>query len=290
MQLRPTPKNIDLTKKVKYVDEFELTIMRWRYLLQTENPSEERLKELEPYVQWVSKRVYRNFSSAFIAIGYDIDDVKNVCRVHLVSYLGKFSIEDQTGPRNKFLEENSEATSEVINKKNMSNLYKFLSQRLIEAAKICACKVQSINGTPNQKNIYIGPSHIEPNSSADAYFTKMTDSEYRKTPKTPTKNKRVFETEDGRIIKIFNKASVKLNKSDYLDLFNVEPRTPEDVLEEMESEFLINKKIENKFYSLDTEKKVSFLRKFVNKNKEDDSKAAEVKVARKMIRALKNDR
>lgn len=81
-------------KKIHNKDEFELCYIRHKYIRKTDsNPTD---MEMRPYYK-ISHNMGRNthftYKSLFLAMGFEADDVISICRIHLVSFLGLFSME-----------------------------------------------------------------------------------------------------------------------------------------------------------------------------------------------------
>lgn len=131
-----TPLPVDRGEKkgrVSYLDEegFELAYMRHTLFRRSPNRTEEELAPFMPTVKSASKRAFFKWNSIFVGMGFETDDLINVGRVYLVSFLHHYAYEtDQT--------------------KQIRLFTAYLNQRYGEFAKICYKKAQNATCLPSQ--------------------------------------------------------------------------------------------------------------------------------------------
>lgn len=112
----------------------ELRYLRWDYLVKAENPKDSEILKREDIIRSVARNAYRNYRYEFSFMGVEIEDLENIARVHLISYLGLYS-----------KTKGKEFPTEAELKSEEKGIYSFLSQRLLESANIFRsyCKTQA---------------------------------------------------------------------------------------------------------------------------------------------------
>lgn len=87
---RPAPPK----RKINTRDDFELCLLRHQYFRRAKyNPTEEEMKPYMYIVENLSKNTFFTYFNLFKSVGMYQDDVLNIGRVHLVSFLGLYSLE-----------------------------------------------------------------------------------------------------------------------------------------------------------------------------------------------------
>lgn len=150
-------------KKISCRDEFELCYLRHQYLRKAEyNPSEIEMAPYSLIVSHQAKNTFNIYKNLFGMIGLDRDDIVNIGRVHLVSYLGLFSIEKMPEKQQQFeriFEEQqgyAPYQDDTLNK-NKANFTIFLKQRMEDLVRVCRQKVRNIKGFPGDEHyVYYG--------------------------------------------------------------------------------------------------------------------------------------
>ena len=279
---RPLPRNVVEDDRVDFNNEFELVMMRWRYLIKASNPTTDQMIEFEPLVKKICRKLYYEFNTAFKASGMELDDVYSQGMIHLVSFLGNFMEES----------EGSEDDS-----KNLIRLSAFITQRLKENARISVRKSQGYNGTPNEKLYFIGdPSvYVEDYNlikNPTAYgFRSVTRRDLQVAyPGLKIKNKQSSVlTKDGLVVRIIKKMSRPLTKLEYYDTFSTNEyiSSPENRILDVEKEIELES-IESEFESIEDDKKVDLLTDFVARYSKDPKFTEECTTARMMISKYKS--
>lgn len=144
--------------RVSYLNEdgFELVLLRHTNFRRSPNKTE---KELEPYMQTVksaAKRAFFRFNSIFTSIGLDADDLINIGRVHLISFLHNYAVsEDRTD--------------------QIKLLTAYLNQRFGEAAKLSYKKALNATCLPSQ--VKSGPVGTSSDGEEIDYIDTYAESE-----------------------------------------------------------------------------------------------------------------
>lgn len=294
--------------KVSHRDDLELVIMRWRYLLRTENPPEEVFEQFRPIIKNVVNSVWRKFRYVFKVLGYEREDLYSLAQVHLVSYIGLFSLrvpEKRERFRNTYKNKNgpdSEPSDFDYFKKDLSNFSLFLSQRLEEGAKIASNKNKYIRGTDGTVAAFRFENGY--NEDIDDYAL-VKNPHFFGAKKLKRKEFKALKTQygymsggftikdNGSIIRIVEIVPRHLTEKDvenspigYINKYN--NTNPEEALIIKESVVDFDE-IKAYFSSFDTQKQVELLDEFVEDFRGDTSRLDEIKFARKELDRLKRE-
>src|SRR5271165_4896229 len=89
--------------KIQTRNEFELCYLRHQYLRKAKyNPT---VEQMEPYIKIainLSKKTFFAYKKLLYLVGLELDDVVNIARVHMVSFLGLYSLERMKEKRIEF--------------------------------------------------------------------------------------------------------------------------------------------------------------------------------------------
>lgn len=298
---REVAPTLDTNKRVDFEDEFELVIMRWRYLLQSPNPTNDRMAQFDTIVNSTTRKIWRRFKYAYGVTGYDMDDVKALGRVHLVSYIGQFGLLEHEDKLVNFIKgfikkNEKEPTEQEILRKDRANCASFLYQRLEESAKICAQKNRNIRGTDGVKCAYIGdflvdaPAEAIMDNPAHYGLTKLTKKRTEELEAISTLKTDVGFVAEGKHVRVIDTSPKPMTEVDATELFYNSKNSLflMDPLETMEyfAEAVRDEEIKNIFEGLETDKRKELLKEFLDDNKGNPKMAEELKAARDMISQL----
>jgi hypothetical protein len=152
-------------KKINSKNEFELCYIRHQYLRKVFfNPSGKTMAPYYGIVTNLAKRTFRTYRGLFQTTGFEIDDLVNVGKIHLVSYLGLFSIEVDAEKHDKFVDvfyrTNGEfPTGEDLLNKDKADFTCFLKQRMEDVVRVCRQKARNIKGLLTDEYVVVyGPT------------------------------------------------------------------------------------------------------------------------------------
>lgn len=154
--------------RISSKDEFELCYIRHRYFRKTlYNPTVKDMAEYENIVKNLSRKTFYTYRNLLGAIGFDREDVENVGRIHLVSFLGLFSLESDPGKYAEFSSSYGKTSGNApdpldILSKNRANFTLFLKQRMEELIRICRQKVDNVKGPPAESLVDFSGSGLDP--------------------------------------------------------------------------------------------------------------------------------
>lgn len=110
------------------------------------NPPADLIHKYKKAAFKAAKESYNQHYDTFKSSGMEIDDVCNIALVHLVSYLGSYSIQHTEEPTKKFKEAHPDMSEQDVAKKDLSNLIHFVSQRMKDLVRVCRQKNQHVLG------------------------------------------------------------------------------------------------------------------------------------------------
>jgi len=310
---RPQAEN----RKIHSKDEFELCYLRHQYIRRVKyNPT---AAEMEPYMKIVSiqaKKTFTTYLNLFKLVGLDYDDMVNIGRVHLVSFLGLYSLEKVPQKYAEFVanhlkKTNREPSEEVIDNKNRANLTLFMKQRMEDVVRVCRQKARNIKGMATDEfYVFYGPKRPPRNvrkllENHEKYgFKKMDIASFKTIRKRVMKDKKAKRTRPIQPTKsheILNFAgafyvSIPLEHRDLtvldfaganLDPYdNIHNKSPEELmLHNLDINEYERKKAN--FEAQTSKRKENIVRNFIRKNKKNPMFKEEIVLARKFLEELR---
>jgi hypothetical protein len=291
------------TKKINCKEEFELCYLRHQYLRKAEyNPTD---AEMSPYYKIASQQArntYFTYQSLLASVGLECDDVINIAKIHIVSYLGLFSVEKLSDRYDQFVCKHIQKYGDTPNaeaslNKNKANFTIFLKQRMEDLVRVCRQKIRNIRGFPGDEHyIYVGEKNppkvlSDLMDNHEKYGYRKLDIAVFKTVRKRAKayGLTTFEFE-GKFYISLKYDHKKLDISDFsgadMDPYDtIHYMSPDRIFAEREETvFWANKRVE--FDTFDSSKRVKLLKTFVSKHKNKAKFKEEVKIARKMIKEI----
>jgi hypothetical protein len=287
-------------------DEFELCYIRHKYFRKTlHNPTS---KEMAPYariVENLSRNTYYTYKNLFQAIGFEHEDVENIGLIHLVSFLGLFSLESIPQKLKEFVRHYKKVTGTKpsphdLLSKNRANFTIFLKQRMEDVVRICRQKARNIKGIPTEISYFFyGPKRPPKDLTklVDDYekygFRKMDMASFR------TIRKKAKKLKDSRfkygqnwyvMVPVEHK---RLELVDFcgsgLDPYdNIHNMNPEQVLFHKQEQEFWNQK-ERDFQNTPNVDKIKLIGEFVKNNLNNPRFSEEVLLAEKVLQKLEAD-
>lgn len=139
-------------KKILSRDEFELCYLRHQYIRKTTyNPTEEEMQPYMGVIRNLSKNTFYTYQNLLGMVGLELDDVINIGRVHLTSYMGLFSLFSDDTRLNKFsdsfrYDKGYHPSHDELMNKDKADLTSFMKQRMEDLIRICRQKGRNIKG------------------------------------------------------------------------------------------------------------------------------------------------
>lgn len=293
-------------RKIHSKDEFELCYLRHQYFRKTtKNPD---LEEMLPYMPIVRRQAYNTFSTyqnLFGSIGFEMEDLVSIGQVHLVSFLGLFSVELENERyyefRKIFEKRNlkSPSHSDMMNK-NKATFTLFLKQRMEDVVRICRQKARNVKAmVTDEYQIFYGPKkpHKDglselPKNYAQYGYKKLDMAAFRTIRKKSKQKNSIFKYDGNWYVCIPVRQKV-LSLED-LDGANMNPRdclhnmNPEEIFLQIEENQTFEAK-RQAFEHSSKEERAKLLKAFIRKNRRNGVFTNELETAKKMLMNLERE-
>jgi hypothetical protein len=283
-------------EKIRTSDNFELCYLRHQYFRRVKyNPTE---KEMQPYIKIVehlTKNTFFTYFNLFKAVGMYHDDILSIGRVHLVSFLGLYSLEKNKEKREEYIDriikyEFRTPDEADFNQKNKANFTLFFKQRMEDLVRVCRQKVRNIKGQQSEEySTFCGkqrpPKYIR--SILDSYeeigYKKISSSVFKSIRKKANVN------HDASIFKYDNTwyVSIVLEQKN----LNIEDiigsgSNPYENIHNMQPDDVYVEKMCYTFDKKSSNEKQNILRDFIAKNEFNGQYKQEIITAKKLLRSL----
>lgn len=290
-------------KKIHFSNEFELCYLRHTYFRKTTyNPDKEEMLPYQALAKHLARNTFFTYKNLFALVGFESEDLINIANVHLVSFLGLFSL-DKLPEKYKdfittFVANNSkEPSAEQILNKNKANCTIFLKQRMENVVRICRQKARNIKGLPTEEYyFYCGttkPPKILRNltENYEKYGYRKLDAAVYKTIRKKAKpdEGKIFRFNGKYYVAVLvaqkNLALEDLLGADMNPYDSIHNMDPEQVLFSLETTVNWEKKQEE-FDRKSKFSKSNIIKKFIEENRENASYKEELRTARKLLKTL----
>jgi hypothetical protein len=292
-----------MKRRASSKDEFELCYLRHKYFRKTlENPTVEDLARYERVVSSLARNTYYTYRNLLHIVGFNVEDVENIARIHLVSFLGLFALESNPKEYVDFIYSYKHVngvipeSSEILNK-NKANFTLFLKQRMEDLVRICRQKAGNIKGAPADSMLFFSGPKAPPqdiNKLIEDYkkygFKKLDLSSFRTIRKKAGKRTDTKFKYGRRWYVAIPVEYKKLELIDFsgsgLDPYdNIHNMNPEQILFHREEEDYWEKKKED-FRNTSKDDRVEMVSQFVKKNSNNPKFSEEVKIAEKYLKKM----
>ena len=288
-------------KKINCHDEFELCYLRHKYIRRvTWNPTEADMAPYYSIIRHISKNTYYTYANLLHMVGFEFEDIINIGKVHLVSYLGLFSVQHVPEKHDAFVDifhEQHRAypdKADFLNKEK-SNFTMFLKQRYEDVIRISYLKARNIKGSlTDEYVVYFGKDappeeHFRLRDDNAKYGYKKLDISVFKTLKKLMVGQTGPVYHHNGIYYVTVAVDHRtLCLTDFI-MAGLDPRESAHNLnpEEFMLEAYAEKDFENKknaFYSRSRTYRRMKIKKFIALHKDDPTYTIEVRAARKMLK------
>jgi hypothetical protein len=303
MMSQPVQRPQAAAGKISYRDNFEDCYLRHHYLRRaTSNPTP---AEMAPYLQ-ICKHFAHNTLCTYAGLlritGFGLGDVVATAQVHLVSYLGCFSLEAMPTKRKNFVAafvkaKGHEPGCDDYEDKNKADFTAFLKQRMEDLVRVCRQKVRNINGQPLDGVVaFYGTP--EPFGFLSRLLTDYDSLGYHKIDlavfKTIRRRAKAGRSEcfefDGKWYVCCRQQTKMLDAVDFAGADcspydNLHNMGPEDYYQQFEAANEWEARV-REFEASSIGKRTETLKLFVAANKDRPEFKVEIRVAEKMLKAL----
>ena len=300
-KFRPdSPKN-----RVTTDEDWELCYLRHGYIRKVGfNPTPLQMEPYEKIIQSVSKSTYFTYRGLMFSVGFELDDIMNIGRTHLISFLGLFSLESQPKKYQDFVNsyeriKGKPPSRKSILDKNKANLTMFLKQRMEEIVRISRQKARNIKGFYQEEYMaFKGPNKVPSISRREflenysKYGFKKIDLNNFRAAKNKVKycNPWIFTFEgqyyialqtEFRLLSLEDFIGAEINPHDNLHYMG-----PDQMLSNKEEDSFWSKKL-LEFDNYGEQRKKKVLTSFIRRNAGKTDFKEELFLARKLLKELR---
>lgn len=293
-------------RKIHSKNEFELCYMRHQYLRRvTYNPTE---ADMAPYMQIVShqaKNTYYTYRNLFRLVGFDVEDIVNIARIHLVSFIGLYQLDKTPEKYQEFIVahwkkyDKQPAENDTLDK-NKANLTMFMKQRMEDVVRVCRQKARNIKGMPVEEfYVFYGPKR--PPKQSRLLLENHEKFGFRKLDlgsfKSIKKKMKIKSNDEPFKFAGFWYIAVPLEKRNltlldfsgagYDPYDSIHNKNPEEILFDKVRETEYDEK-KAAFESLSDSRKENVIRHFIRKNKGNPMFREEIGLAKKMLKDMRD--
>ncbi len=290
-------------KKIHSKNEFELCYLRHQYFRKANsNPTQDEMKPFMFIAAHMARNTYYTYKNLLGMVGFELEDVVSIAQIHLVSFLGLFSLDKMPDKYKEFVSnhfvKNAEDPSEnqILNK-NKANCTIFIKQRMEDLVRVCRQKARNIKGLPAEEYFFYYGQSQPPTFLRDLigaherYGYKKLDTAVYKSIR-----KRV-RVEDGPIFKFNGNyyiavpvGSGTLGIADFigagLDPYDsIHNMSPEQIFFQAEDRANWDLRQEE-FDRKPRNTKATLIKNFIEENKEKVEMREELKVARRLLKSI----
>lgn len=294
-------------KKISCKNEFELCYIRHQYFRRaTHNPTEAEMQPYAKLVEHLAKNTFYTYKNLFYLVGLESEDIVNIGTIHLVSFLGLFSL-DRIPARYeafsiKFRQKTGAPPSHYDEtNKNKADMTLFLKQRMEDLVRVCRQKARNIKGLPTDEYyVYYGPKEppLDHRELVDNYekmgFRKLDIAVFKSIKKRikPKPTGPTFNLDGNWYICV----PIEHRNLNIVD-FSGADMNPYDSLHNMDPEQILFGKEEELYWQEQQVKfdnkpllgKISILRTFIDANDGNPEFKDEIKAARAALKTLEHN-
>jgi hypothetical protein len=290
-------------KKIHSRNEFELCYLRHQYLRKAQsNPTLEEMKPFMAIASHLAKNTFYTYKNLFHMVGFECDDVINIANVHLVSFLGLFSLDKLPQKYDDFVNlyraiGKPDPTAEQLQDKDKANCTMFLKQRMEDVVRVCRQKARNIKGLPTEEYFFYSSQKKPPRILRDLVenyerlgFRKIDTAVYKSIrKKIRVEEGPVFRFQDTYYVAVPVEQK-SLSITDFTGA-GMDPRdslhnmTPEEIYFSLADEVEFEEKKAD-FESRSKAYRARKVRKFIEENRKNPQFRDELRAARKMLKSL----
>jgi hypothetical protein len=290
--------------KISYKDRFEECYIRHRYLRKiTFNPTENQMKPFKHIAFDFAKNTYYRNEELFRIVGFEMEDVVSIANIHIVNFLGLFSLKQMPSKFRSFIRlftklQDHRPTKKDLLDKDQANFTLFLKQRMIDLIRICRQKANNIKGMKVESYAYFYGAELPPKNVRDLledhekyHFRKLAPAVFRTIRKRAHLiDVTMFDFKGCYYIAVPIDQSY-LKKKDLagscMDPYdNIQNKNPEEVCSELEENSIWRTR-KDAFDSKPLIEQIKTLKQFIKMNKDNLELEEEINTARQKLKGLK---
>ena len=275
--------------------------LRHDYLNRIDSHDEQDVIKFRAIVNRTAKLMYDKYKFNFEKVGFDLDDIKVITNVYMLSYMGLYSLKNNESVRKKYtkryLKKDKEFDQKEMDRIERNNLINFLRQKLHHCSTVCNRKARNIRAGIDIKRAF-AETESSQKSCNEVILTDYKRLGYRKVTSKELKEAKkrskiagindLFDDNGFRIIEI-EILDPGIQRDDYEAIFESYGgafyKTPAESMEiEEETRKIIGYR--NTFEGLEVHDRKKILKDFIRVNYRNPKYREEVKEARNILKAI----
>ena len=290
-----------MAKQYNYQDDFEMLFFRHEYLTKLKNPNPQWIEDFKGVIKVTSAMMYNKYSTNFIRVGVDEDDINGLAQMFTLYYMELYSVRKSEETLNKFIDkytarEGRAPTEDEINSSEKNHLINFLRQKIKHADTVCSRKARNIICSRSVSVVLARTAETTKASEEEILadhkkfgYRKVTQKELKEIEKNSQHNN--LTDKDGyHVVKITRHAD-NMSKTDYdlimHDNVNIYSSSPEDNLAEQDNIQELSMYRE-KFAEMSLKERKRILNRFIKQNRGKKRMKVEMKAAKALLESAKN--
>jgi hypothetical protein len=313
-------KEVEMNRSMNYEEDFEMLTLRPEYFKKIPNPESVNIQPYKYLAALTAKAMYEKCKANFEKVGFDVEDIKSIATVYLLTYVGVYDFSVNEAARDRFLVSfldryGRDPDDKEIEKGNRNTAINFLRQKLHHCSKVCERKSRNIVGARSKKFVFAYTSESKaahPSEITQDYkkygYRKIAKKEFDLAKEAARKagTQELIDAEGFRIVEI-NEYSANMyglsemsndkeegtdwesfvQKENFVGFYMEESpeylSDPEEALMKKQDE-LSTMKDHSFFENLDPKLKKNMIKRFINANKGNKRLSEELKTARNFLK------
>ena len=273
-------------KRYNFKDDFEMLYLRHDYIEKAGHLDGSLVKKYAGIVYTTAKIMFNRLTN-FEKVGFTVEDLIATTNIYMLIYMTLYSIKTNQKELEAVLDKRNVTSlpESEIERIDRNRLISFLRQKIHHCGTLCARKARNITVGRDRRGIFAYTANSVPTSEEtilndyEQYgYRKVTQKEYNAAMEQGGE----LKDKDGFNIFVIERLNDGIEKEEYRLLMESyrshEYDSPEAILQQKELE---NQMIG--FRRKTPEQQGKILRKFISKNRDNESLKKEVNLARKML-------
>ena len=290
-----------MAKQYTYQDDFEMLFFRHEYLTKLKNPNPQWIEDFKGVIKVTSSMMYNKYSTNFIRVGVDEDDINSLAQMFTLYYMELYSVRKNKESLDKFIEkyqrrEGRTPTEVEITASEKNHLISFLRQKIKHADTVCGRKARSIICSRGVRMVLAITADTKPAADDEILadykkfgYRKVTQKELKEIKETAT-TKDLVDKDGFAIVEITRHAD-NMSKADYDSIMhsnvNIYSSSPEENLAESYNNQELSMYRE-KFAEMTLKERKRILNKFIKANRGNKKMKVEMRAAKELLELAKN--
>lgn len=262
------------------------------------------IREYRGIIWNTTEIIYQQNHNVMRIVGFEMEDLISISNMYAIYYMSLYSLRHNEKAMEKFLMKykikhgkDAHPPKEEVNRVERNNLINFLRQKLYHCCLVFVRKGRNILGGSHVK-IYL--AETDKSKKVDIYmaakepkkygFRVVTQNEFKEIKKKPKGEYGEMFDDKGFKVHIYEEMPRSLTVEEHEEAFmsrNIYYEDPEIACSFLQKEVEFEA-LERKFQNFDKKSKRKMLNKFIYDHATNDTLKEEVKIARRLLKDMRN--